>query len=444
MKKKTTPAPAPILSVSYETVRKIAQSLDKYELTNRRWGRHVANRHRGPRGSGVITRRPLERVEMDNFLLDIHLVDEEGEHIGRPYLTLLIDKYSRMILGYHMSLDTPNAAAVLSAIRHALTLKPPIQVDRQALGLTLDDLPMETILKWPVVGMFDTVVIDNGMDFQSNSVKKSLARLFVEVISSPPREPWYKGGIERMGRTLNQRLIHMLPGTTYGKDMSKFDYVAEKHAVLTLADLRQRLEIMFWIYNRTHHTSLKRTPNDVWVDGVAQWPLRLPPIHEERFQVALCLSDERMLSKDGIAYDGQTFQSDALGSLWNCLPEKTYVSIKIDPTDRNFIYVIDPRSDDILKVLNTRPMEGKVSWSFQRAIKARGKELNIDSHEHAPELIQGLSHAIRNNMPGKGKPLPPIPESEAPAGEPLLKPRRQAKNKPETDVDSLFMALQED
>ena len=444
MKNKTTPTPAPVLSVSYETVRKIAQSLDKYELTKRRWGRHVANRLREPRGSGVIVRRPLERVETDNFLLDIHLVDEEGEHVGRPWLTLLIDKYSRMILGYHMSLDTPNDAAVLSAIRHALTLKPPIQVERQALGLTLDDLPMETTLKWPVVGMFDTLVIDNGMDFQSNSVKKSLARLSVEVISSPPREPWYKGGIERMGRTLNQRLIHMLPGTTYGKDMSQFDYVAEEHAVLTLADLRQRLEIMFWIYNRTHHKSLKRTPHEVWIDGLAQWPMRLPPIHEERFQVALCLSDERVLSRSGIEYGSHTFQSDALGTLWNCLPDKTYVSIKIDPTDRNFIYVIDPRSDDILKVPNTRPMEGKVSWSFQRAIKARGKALNIDSHEHAPELIQGLNDAIRAHKPSNGKQHPPLPESQAPAGETLLKPRKQAKNKPETDVDSLFMATEED
>lgn len=81
--------------------------------------------------------------------------------------------------------------------------------------MTLDDLPMETMLKWPVVGMFDTLVVDNGMDFQSNSVKKSLARLFVEVISSPPREPRYKGGIERMGRTMSREAAYQYRAGCY-------------------------------------------------------------------------------------------------------------------------------------------------------------------------------------------------------------------------------------
>jgi len=42
----------------------------------------------------------LDRWEIDHTLLDVLLVDDEtGLIIGRPYITVVLDKFSRMIMG---------------------------------------------------------------------------------------------------------------------------------------------------------------------------------------------------------------------------------------------------------------------------------------------------------------------------------------------------------
>ena len=108
------------LRVSRESVRKIALSIDQYDLMNKQYGRRAADTKRGPRAAGVITTRPLERVEMDHFLCDVHLVCEKtGVRLGRPWLTLAVDHYSGMVLGYYLSFAPPSAASVLAALRHA-------------------------------------------------------------------------------------------------------------------------------------------------------------------------------------------------------------------------------------------------------------------------------------------------------------------------------------
>lgn len=442
-----TKAPQPkSLYVSRESFRKVFQKLDQYQLTNRRWGRRVANRTREPRGAGVTVHRPLERTEIDHFTLDVYVVDDDGVPICRPYMTAIIDCYSRMILGYSLSLSTPSAMTILATLRHAISLKPPIQVDRQALGLSLDKLPLEQELNWEVAGIMSLVVMDNGADFQGLSVRTGLHELGIEVQFCPPQEPWYKGIIERYGRTFNQKLIHWLPGTTYGKVMRDKDYKAKDKASLTLDELRQRMELTFWSYNRKPHRGLgKRTPLEVWREGVAQWPILLPPSNSLRFEASLCLTvAEKTLHKYGIEYDCEKFNSDDLGALWNRMPAKSKVMIKVDPDDINFIYVIDPRSDEAFQVPNARPRSQKISWNMLKAVKERAKALGLDPAEHEAQLVEYISQAVRQT-PGKkqksSKQPPAQPVQKKPpeqAAYTPLQPRTKTEPQRETDPASFW------
>lgn len=113
-----------ILRASRETLRQLALGLDQYELHRRRWGKRSAERHRKARGPGVTVTRPLERVELDHFLADVHLVDgKTDKRLNRPWLTLVVDVYSRAILGYHLTYLPPSAESVLAALRHAILPK---------------------------------------------------------------------------------------------------------------------------------------------------------------------------------------------------------------------------------------------------------------------------------------------------------------------------------
>lgn len=116
------------LSISRETVRQVAMGVDRYQITRARFGREAANAKLKPRGAGVITTRPLERVEVDHFMVDVHLVcGRTGQPLGRPWLTLVVDHYSGMLLGYHLTFAPPSTASVLAALRHAILPKGPLR-----------------------------------------------------------------------------------------------------------------------------------------------------------------------------------------------------------------------------------------------------------------------------------------------------------------------------
>ena len=49
--------------------------------------------------------------------------DKTRQAIGRPWLTVAIDVYSRMICGYYLSLDSPSEISVAMCIAHCVLPK---------------------------------------------------------------------------------------------------------------------------------------------------------------------------------------------------------------------------------------------------------------------------------------------------------------------------------
>ena len=56
---------------------------------------------------------PMEWLQMDHTLVDLILVDPvDRAPIGRPWITLAIDVFSRCVAGFHLSLEAPSATSV--------------------------------------------------------------------------------------------------------------------------------------------------------------------------------------------------------------------------------------------------------------------------------------------------------------------------------------------
>jgi putative transposase len=67
---------------------------------------------------------PLAVVQIDHTELDIMLVDDvDREPIGRPWITLAVDVFSRTVPGFYISLDPPGDISVGLCIAHAILLK---------------------------------------------------------------------------------------------------------------------------------------------------------------------------------------------------------------------------------------------------------------------------------------------------------------------------------
>jgi len=110
-----------------------------------------------PVGKGLGPTKPLELFQIDHTLADVILVDEFGRRpLGRPWLTLVIDVATRMIAGFHLSLDASSATSVALAISHAVL--PKNSPSTRTTGSQ----------RWPVRGLPHTVLLDNAKEFHSD------------------------------------------------------------------------------------------------------------------------------------------------------------------------------------------------------------------------------------------------------------------------------------
>jgi transposase InsO family protein len=103
-------------ALSRAIARRIGQ-LDPREVDRQRWGRKIADRRHAPNSPQQLATRVLQRVEMDHSPLKV-VVGTDAGPIGQPWLSLLIDYYSRMVVGFCLGFEPPSYAVIMS--RHHL------------------------------------------------------------------------------------------------------------------------------------------------------------------------------------------------------------------------------------------------------------------------------------------------------------------------------------
>ena len=103
------------------TIRARIKAVKESERVKRRQGAKAArDQFAAVKGEFPDGNFPLETVQIDHTKLDIILVDDDTRlPIGRPWLTVAIDVFSRMITGYYISLDAPSSFSVGMCIRHS-------------------------------------------------------------------------------------------------------------------------------------------------------------------------------------------------------------------------------------------------------------------------------------------------------------------------------------
>ncbi|MBP5974041.1 Mu transposase C-terminal domain-containing protein [Brasilonema sp. CT11] len=163
--------------------------------------------------------------QCDHTLIDVLLVDSSGKILSRPWLTTVIDSYSRCIMGINLGYDAPSSTVVALALRHAILPK------QYGSEYALNE-------EWGTSGLPQHFYTDGGKDFRSNHLQQIGVQLgFVCHLRDRPSEG---GSVERPFKTFNTELFSTLPGYT-GSNVQERPESAEKEACLTLRQLQQRL-----------------------------------------------------------------------------------------------------------------------------------------------------------------------------------------------------------
>jgi putative transposase len=135
--------------------------------------------------------RPNAIWQADHTPLDILLVRPDGRN-AKPWLTTVIDDYSRAVAGYFLSFEDPSVLHTSLALRQAIWRK---QEPR-----------------WIVCGIPDVLYTDNGSDFTSQHLEQVGADLRIRLVFSIPGKPRGRGRIDRFFSTVNGMFLSELDG----------------------------------------------------------------------------------------------------------------------------------------------------------------------------------------------------------------------------------------
>jgi putative transposase len=331
-----------------------------------RYGREAAVKMFRSVLSHRTTLMPLERAEIDHTRLDIMVIDDRtGLPMGRPWLTVCIDDFSRCILGVYLSFSAPSYRTVAKCLADAFKPKTDLK----------DRFPT-VINAWDAHGVMRVLVVDNGAEFHSNDLENGCLMFGIEIHYSPRKVAWFKGKVERVQGTINRAIAHGFPGTTFSNIFEKGDYDPKKHSIARLSTLQENLRI--WIadiYHQKPHRTLKVSPQDAWRNSIRPEDIRLPE-DPHLLDAIVSLSETRVLTHKGIEFNCQFYNAPELSHLRRRYGESLAVEIRYDPEDIGSIFVIYQDVPPIrVPALNYKYAKGLSQWQDKLIREYAAREL---------------------------------------------------------------------
>lgn len=356
------------------TIRARVAAIDEKKRMRRRGQKERAKNEFTPvPGQFPHADYPLSVVQIDHTPADILLVDDVYRMpIGRPWITLAIDVYSRMVAGYYLSFDAPSETSVAMCVANAVLPKD------EWLALH------EVDASWPVWGMMDAIHVDNGADFRSSGFRNACMMHDIRLEYRPVKQPRFGGHIERLLGTLLGEM-HSLPGTTFSSVKERGEYPSEKRAAMTKSEFEQWLVTLICkVYHKRMHNELGMTPEKQWEIGIfgnAETAGRgVPAIPGNRHALLLDFlpSFERTIQQRGVSIDGLNYYADVLRGWINAKDpdkktQKRQFIFRRDPRDISVVWFYDPTLEEYFRVpFADQSLPTMSVWEYQEA-RSRAK-----------------------------------------------------------------------
>ncbi|MGL4617516.1 MAG: Mu transposase C-terminal domain-containing protein, partial [Chroococcidiopsis sp.] len=297
--------------------------------------------------------------QCDHTRVDVLVVDAAGEILGRPTLSIVVDTYSRCIMGMHLGFDAPSAAVVCLALRHAIL---PKQYSSA----------YELLQSWDTYGLPQYLYTDGGKDFRSEHIEQVATEL--GIVLCLRRKPSDGGIVERPFGTFNSEFFSTLPGYTSSNVVERSPD-AESQACLTLQQLERLL--VRYIVDRYNQTIDARVGNQT---RIGRWSAgrmaQLPLLGDRELDICLMRRERRTVYRNGyIQFANLTYLGEHLAAYAG-----ESVIIRYNPYDITTIY--------IYQLQNSQEV-------FLTRAHAQGWETEILSYKEAQAIAQRRRKAAK-------------------------------------------------
>lgn len=315
----TSGLPVPSLG----TVASRIKSMSQKEMYSLKYGSAAAYDKYGVKRGKLKLSRPLEVTQMDHTLVDVILCDEVNRApLGRPWITILIDVKTRVILAYYLAWHSPSRVSVASTLAYCVSDK-----SNYLKTIGCEDL------KYPFSGKPEAIHVDNAKEFKSASMIKGCYKNKIKL--EWRKRKHYGGHIERLIGTLMTNEVHFLPGTTLSNQLQRKGINSEGKSAMTFKELNAWFARQVTIYHAEVHSSINMSPGDAWFKYFGVNSLRgLTARQAEDFKIDFLPAEKRKIGTKGILLKRNYYYSPDL------LPHiGKSVTVKFDPFSIRKIWV---------------------------------------------------------------------------------------------------------
>lgn len=420
-----------VIAPSYKTFARAVRRRSGYRQTLKRKGRRAAYAEeifyweldlRTPRHGD----RPFEIGHIDHTELDVESPSSQtGRSLGRPWLTILTDAYSRRILAVYVTFDSPSYRSCMMVLRQCVRLH--------------GRLPQ-------------IIVVDGGAEFRSTYFDTLLARYECIKKTRPPAKARFGSVCERLFGTTNTQFIHNLRGNTQiTRNVRQVTKSVNPKGMATwpLSNLYDRIcEYAYEVYDTIAHPALGETPRNTFIEGIARTgkrPHRYIPYDDDFLMWTLPTTPKgtaKVVAGLGVKMHHIYYWSETLR---NPDIEKTALAIRYDPFDLGVAYafvgkrwvrcyseyysVFHGRSEKELMIATKELRALKSSHSRQFTISAKKLSDFLESVE-AEEVM--LMQRLRD---AEGRKVFEKINCDVPAAEADYPPVRSAETSGDTATD---------
>lgn len=297
---------------------------DQYSKDKAKNSARFAQNNSKATGQKITSEGFLNLVEIDSHQLDLIILDDETLEIKcRPWITVAIDIFTRIILGFYISESPPNSFTTLQAMKNMVT----------------------------TFGVPDIVIPDNGSEFINNSVFALARELQITLEPSQVKTPDNKPYVERFFRTLAHNFIQKIDGTTFSNRFRVEEYESKKFASLTLSQIKECILNWIDIYHKSLHSGISRVPIAKYHEAIKSYR---PIVIDEEYADFICrIPYFRMISNGQVQYEKLFYYSHALRTLENKNSRNS--TIYVNESDLSKVYVRTDESNEIIEAISTDP-----------------------------------------------------------------------------------------
>ena len=336
---------------------------------------------------------PGARYQIDATIVDVYIRSRRNRRrlIGRATLYVVIDVFSRMIVGFSLSFDPPSWQAAMMALANAVADKVAFCA-KFGIEITEED--------WPCRHIPAILEGDRG-EIEGTGIGGVLKRFQIAIENAAAFRADWKGIVEQRFNLLQVEWKSYVEGYVakdYGERGGR-DYRLD--AALDIDDLTRLLIRQILYFNNWHELKkyqrlpemtedqVPSVPRELWNWGVAtKGGLPRAP-REEVFLFALLPTSEVTVTPQGIRYHGAFYTCPrAVRENWfsKARDKRFKVTISYDKRDANRIYVHDPKAQNGFEVAELTPSSRRRKdcngWEIEGLIR-EDAAISADRHDEA-------------------------------------------------------------